>query len=57
MLYRVSFWNDRADTEIYGKTIKADNENEAEEIFFDELEDENDYSDEYPILVQEQEDE
>lgn len=53
MLFRVSFWNDRADTEVFGKTIKAENECEAEEKFFDELEDENDYSDEYPVLVQE----
>lgn len=53
MLFRVSFWNDRADTEVFGKTIEAENECEAEGIFFDELEEENDYSDEYPVLVQE----
>ena len=43
MLFRVSFWNDRADTEVFGKTIEAENECEAEGIFFDELEEENDY--------------
>ena len=55
MLFRVSFWNDRTDTEVFGKTIEAENECEAEGIFFDELEEENDYSDEYPVLVQETE--
>lgn len=57
MLFRVCFWNDRADEEVYGKTVKAENECEAEEKFFDDLEDENDYSDDYPVLVQEVEDE
>ena len=41
MLFRVSFWNDRTDTEVFGKTVEAENECEAEEKFFDELEDEN----------------
>ena len=53
MLFRVSFWNDRTDTEVFGKTVEAENECEAEEKFFDELEDKNDYSDEFPVLVQE----
>lgn len=57
MLFRVSFWNDRADEEVYGKTVEAETECEAEGKFFDELEDENDYSDDYPVLVQEVEDE
>ena len=57
MLFRVSFWNDRVDTEVFGKTVEAKNECEAEEKFFDELEDENDYSDEFPVLVQETEEE
>lgn len=55
MLFRVSFWNDRTDTEVFGKIVEAENECKAEEKFFDELEDENDYSDEFPVLVQETE--
>lgn len=57
MLFRVSFWNDRAGEEVYGKTVEAENECEAEGVFFDSLDKENDYSDDYPVLVQEVEDE
>lgn len=57
MLFRVSFWDDCNDQEIYGKTVEAKNENEAEDIFFDSLDEENDYSEDYPILVNKIEDE
>ncbi|MBO7692337.1 MAG: hypothetical protein J6T10_06850 [Methanobrevibacter sp.] len=53
MLFRVSFWDDRNDQEVYGKTVEAENECEAEGVFFDSLDEENDYSDDYPVLVQE----
>ena len=57
MLFRVCFWDDRNDQEVYGKTVEAKSENEAENVFFDSLDEENDYGEEYPILVKEIEDE
>ena len=56
MLFRVSFWDDRNDQEVYGKTVEAENECEAEGVFFDSLDEENDYSDDYPVLVNKVED-
>lgn len=53
MLFRVCFWDDRNDQEVYGKTVEAKSESEAEGVFFDSLDEENDYSDDYPVLVQE----
>ena len=51
MLFRVCFWDDRNDQEVYGKTVEAKSENEAEEVFFDSLDEENDFSEDYPVLV------
>ena len=55
MLFRVCFWDDRNDREVYGKTVEAKSESEAEDVFFDSLDEENDYREEYPILVKDDE--
>lgn len=54
--FRVSFWDDRKDEEVFGLTFEAEDESEAENYFWEVIKNDPqypDYEDEYPILVNE----
>ena len=54
--FRVSFWDDRKDEEVFGLTFEAEDESDAENYFMEVIKNDlqyPDYEDEYPILVNE----
>lgn len=54
--FRVSFWDDRKDEEVFGLTFEAEDESYAENYFMEVIKNDPqypDYEDEYPIIVSE----